>query len=984
MALNGDLVQYGQTVHHGTIFNFSVVDFSMVHSNAPLIVKSKCRDFRDKLILKFSSDASHRDNARNPYYTWTIELIWSTIINDVIVYNDSVKCVAVEHAFVFVCFDNSILPHEREHLLSRYGNSVFFESHNNDSNSNFDTIFDYLLENGRNKVVRRKSRKRDYSYPLRLHANSNSSGLFFNYFYTYLNRQVGFTNNIILTFIFNRNITQEAFPSSIRVLFDGWIESCYLDRSPSTMEEGSLLSLQSNTLVFTYESLKHDNSNGNQTLVTFNVTGVGDFGQTIEKLNIWQEKFDLDSLILIQLKDDIREWNENYRRCSCDFSMNEQALATFHAESSLPESYPRLCHFFSIEDVPSTVDRHTGVHTIKKTTKDCFDKYIEYVNNMNTQEENKNIEIRLVPVYYLIALTSCNFGPPDTSNSIVYTETIPLQGTIIDPHDPTSIHLATVAGGEILRSKPMTHYNRYLQRTFYYIDEIVDHNKIIRYLFCGEYPYILSILGQLERNGLISRAQKRDEYLRFCSMLNRMLAIENLSESIKLIQIDDEERPEMNQNTRDNCGDQANYADMKSLPSLIKDDIEQWYEKADLYTAELSITSMLLESQPNNRLVHLFFKKTNTNQLNVALIKDLKEKLEGHGYTIDDIDGDVDSIEDLKQIIFICTEEMTDNDNRQIIKAVERKINKIGVLRDIFIFINDAIQRFSCHLIKSIPYLIFDLRLRIAKLTDDEVREVIEYLTNMNVQSKTYTDMFDDIYDSTQQTALQCTSVGAGCAAACYFNYAKLLTSLPIHQERMELIRQQLFTENFLDFKQSKSIFINKWVFVIPWTIENSSQLLSCGRLLSDDEQNRVGFKLSFWKPKDCNFVSPKLAVTVGGVFLRSYSALIIYELTNLINKQTIYFPMEIPAAFSALQTQYQSILSHFNFGTFDPLEQATTFRKKIEEYKANEQGATWHDNIVLVPLDQPSTTPENMSITSYEKAEILLNTLWKHLSSSH
>lgn len=51
----------------------------------------------------------------------------------------------------------------------------------------------------------------------------------------------------------------------------------------------------------------------------------------------------------------------------------------------------------------------------------------------------------------------------------------------------------------------------------------------------------MSILGQLEKCGILSKTQKRDEYLRFCNMLNRILVIENLSESIKLIQIDDEE-----------------------------------------------------------------------------------------------------------------------------------------------------------------------------------------------------------------------------------------------------------------------------------------------------------------------------------------------------------------------------------------------------------------------------------------------------------
>ncbi|CAF2446477.1 unnamed protein product [Rotaria sp. Silwood2] len=92
---------------------------------------------------------------------------------------------------------------------------------------------------------------------------------------------------------------------------------------------------------------------------------------------------------------------------------------------------------------------------------------------------------------------------------------------------------------------------------------------------------------------------------------------------------------------------------------------------------------------------------------------------------------------------------------------------------------------------------------------------------------------------------------------------------------------------------------------------------------------------------------------------------------------------MEIPAALHGLQNQYQNILSHFNFGTFDPLEQAMTFRKKVEEYKASEQDAKWHENIILVPLDRPSTILENKSITSFQQAEILLKTLWEYLSSS-
>ncbi|CAF0930500.1 unnamed protein product [Rotaria sordida] len=778
MVLNDDLVNHGMTIHHGKHFDFCLIDFPLVHSNAPLAVRSKCRDFRDNLIRTFSDDAPNCENTRRPCYKWTIEFIWSAIIDDVIVFNESFKAVS---------------------------------------------------------IVRPKRRTPDYSYPLRLHANSISSGLVFNYFYSYLNRQVGSTNNIFLTFIFDRNISREAFPSR--------------------------------------------------------------------------------------------------------------------------------------------------VNTMKKTTKDCYDTYEAHFKSVNLEEDKKNAEIRLVPVYYLLAPTSCNFGPPDTGTSIVHNETT-LRGTIIDPDNPKSIHLATI-NGEVLRSRPMHHYNRYLRRTFYYIDEIDKNNKLVRYLFCGEYPYILSILGQLEQSGQISRAQKRDEYLRFCNMLNRILAIENLTESIKLIQIDDEERKETTQLDQDDKYNQADYADAKSLSSLIKEDIDQWYDSSDMYVAELSITSMILQSQKNNHVVFFFFKKTNNEQLIIALIKDLKEKLEAHGYVVDDVIDDLNSIEELEQIIFICTGHMNDHDNYQMMQAVGRKITKRGVLRDVFIFINDAIQHFSCHLIKSVPYLTFDLRVRTAQLTDDEVREVIDYLNNMNILSETYTNMFDDAYHSVQQTAIQCTSVGAGCAAAFYFNYAKILTSSPAHQQRIKLIHQQLLIENLLDSEQNKAIFISKWVFVIPWTIENSSQLLSYGLSLNESEQKSIGFSLTCWKSANTNFISPNLSMTIGGVFQRSYSPLVIYKLTNLPHEKIIYFPMEIPAALHGLQNQYQNILSHFNFGTFNPLEQAMTFRRKVEEHKASEPDAKWHEDIILVPLDRPSIIPENKSITSFQQAEILLKTLWEHLSSA-
>jgi hypothetical protein len=88
----------------------------------------------------------------------------------------------------------------------------------------------------------------------------------------------------------------------------------------------------------------------------------------------------------------------------------------------------------------------------------------------------------------------------------------------------------------------------------------------------------------------------------------------------------------------------------------------------------------------------------------------------------------------------------------------------------------------------------------------------------------------------------QCTSVGAGCAAAFYYNYAKLLIPLSDHRFRMEVIETQL--------EKDKLIFIKKWVFVLPWTIKDTNQLLSSALSLTESEQQTIGLKLSIWKSK--------------------------------------------------------------------------------------------------------------------------------------
>lgn len=64
----------------------------------------------------------------------------------------------------------------------------------------------------------------------------------------------------------------------------------------------------------------------------------------------------------------------------------------------------------------------------------------------------------------------------------------------------------------------------------------------------------------------------------------------------------------------------------------------------------------------------------------------------------------------------------------------------------------------------------------------------------------------------------------------------------------MELLHQQLVMENLVDFAENNSIFINKWVFVLPWTIDIASQLISYALKLNETEKNLIGFELTAWK----------------------------------------------------------------------------------------------------------------------------------------
>lgn len=90
---------------------------------------------------------------------------------------------------------------------------------------------------------------------------------------------------------------------------------------------------------------------------------------------------------------------------------------------------------------------------------------------------------------------------------------------------------------------------------------------------------------------------------------------------------------------------------------------------------------------------------------------------------------------------------------------------------------------------------------------------------------------------------------------------------------------------------------------------------------------------------------------------------------------------MEVPAALHSLEKKYQNILSHFHFGNFDPLEQAKVFRRKVEYFMSIDPEQSWHENVLLLPLDDGSLAPAQIdTLTSLEQSRTLLQTLWRKL----
>ena len=79
---------------------------------------------------------------------------------------------------------------------------------------------------------------------------------------------------------------------------------------------------------------------------------------------------------------------------------------------------------------------------MKKTSRDCYNLY---KNDPKIKNNKKIKKIKMIPEYFLIMPSSCDFGPPCTTNPKESDEILP-EGIIKDRNNETKIRLAWTNG----------------------------------------------------------------------------------------------------------------------------------------------------------------------------------------------------------------------------------------------------------------------------------------------------------------------------------------------------------------------------------------------------------------------------------------------------------------------------------------------------------------------------------------------------------
>ena len=113
--------------------------------------------------------------------------------------------------------------------------------------------------------------------------------------------------------IFNENYSLERFPSEIFLRLKTSIEVDFLSNIPTTFRNEHFQRMKSIILRLGLEKDKCQSSDPDKTIIIYSLIGTLDFGLITKSIEIYQDLPYLNHLISIQLKDDVRKWNERYK-----------------------------------------------------------------------------------------------------------------------------------------------------------------------------------------------------------------------------------------------------------------------------------------------------------------------------------------------------------------------------------------------------------------------------------------------------------------------------------------------------------------------------------------------------------------------------------------------------------------------------------------------------------------------------------------------
>ncbi|CAF1422457.1 unnamed protein product [Didymodactylos carnosus] len=265
----------------GKTVRLFLIDF-VIDNNATVCgkeIKAHCEQFHKDLEEEFgagevqlgqsfesSNNVMGEIHAQMQKCKWTIQIMCDSQIPATKRYNEYFeykKIIDDVHNMVFVCLDEVSKP-----------NYTLFKT--------------YYAGNSEPPQAFSMEHYTDIS-PLLLNADSISTGVMFNHYYSYFIKQVR-TNNVIIKITFNKNIIKEQLPSQIQIELNTMIESFYMDphRLP-TDKHGNLISpdetelqpLQSRKLDLSLNKIEDDKIAVFAAASMTSTTGISDFGKIV-------------------------------------------------------------------------------------------------------------------------------------------------------------------------------------------------------------------------------------------------------------------------------------------------------------------------------------------------------------------------------------------------------------------------------------------------------------------------------------------------------------------------------------------------------------------------------------------------------------------------------------------------------------------------------------------------------------------------------